>query len=66
VIRLTAKRTRDATVRVVLQTVLMAVSAWQMNRFERALFRAAVGLAGLIVVVRIGFVAIMWYLHHVR
>jgi hypothetical protein len=44
----------------------MAVSAWQMNRFERILFRVAVCLAGLIVAVRIGFVAVMWYLHHVR
>jgi len=44
----------------------MAESAWQMSRFERVLFRVALGLAGVIVVVRIGFVAVMWYLHHVR
>lgn len=44
----------------------MATSAWQMNRFERILFRVALALAGLIVVVRIGFVAVMWYLHHIR
>lgn len=37
-----------------------------MNGFERILFRAAVGLAALIVAVRLGFIVVVWYLHHVR
>jgi hypothetical protein len=43
----------------------MALS-WQMNRFERILFRVALILAVTLVAVRIGFVAVMWYLHHIR
>lgn len=43
----------------------MAIS-WQMNRFERVLFRVALALAALLVAVRVGFVAVVWYLHHIR
>ncbi|MGB2606176.1 MAG: hypothetical protein WBC78_21395 [Candidatus Sulfotelmatobacter sp.] len=39
---------------------------WQMNRFERIMFRVALALAGLIVVIRLGAVAVIWYLHHSR
>lgn len=44
----------------------MPVSRWQLSRFERTLFRAALILAGLILVVRIGAIIIMLSLHHVR
>jgi hypothetical protein len=44
----------------------MSVSNWQMNRFERVLFRVALSLAALIIAVRIVAVLIFWYLHHVR
>lgn len=44
----------------------MAASGWQMNRFERILFRAALVLAGLIVAVRIAAVLVFGYLHHLR
>ncbi|MFY9674615.1 MAG: hypothetical protein WB817_18970 [Terriglobales bacterium] len=44
----------------------MAVSRWQLNRFEQILFGAALALAAVILVVRIGAVAIMWYMNHVR
>lgn len=37
---------------------------WQMNRFERIMFKVALALAALIVVIRLGAVAIIWYLHH--
>jgi hypothetical protein len=40
--------------------------SWQMNRFERILFRTALFLAALLIAVRVGFVAVVWYLHHVR
>jgi hypothetical protein len=44
----------------------MAISEWRMNRFERVLFGLALALAVLIVFVRLGFVAVIWYLHHIR
>jgi hypothetical protein len=44
----------------------MAISNWQLNPFERVLFRVALALAGLLVAVRLGAVAIVWYLHHLR
>lgn len=40
--------------------------SWQMNRFERVLFGAALILAALLVAVRLGFIAVVWYLHHIR
>jgi hypothetical protein len=43
----------------------MAISGLPMSPFERVLFRAAL-LAGLVLIVRIGFAALTWYLHHVR
>ena len=48
------------------KAVPMAVSRWQLNRFEQILFGAALALAAVILVVRIGAVAIMWYMNHVR
>ena len=44
----------------------MAVSGWQLSRFERILLRAALVLAGLLVAVRIGAVVILTFLHHSR
>ena len=44
----------------------MAVSEWQLNRFERVLFSVALILAGLLVIVRIGAVVILPFLYHSR
>ena len=44
----------------------MATSRWQLNPFERFLFRAALTIAVLVVVVRVGAIAATWYLHHIR
>jgi hypothetical protein len=44
----------------------MAVSNWQLNPFERFLFRVALVLACVLVAVRLGAVAVVWYLHHLR
>jgi hypothetical protein len=42
----------------------MAVSGWQLNRFERILFKTALVLGGLLVVARIASVVILTFLHH--
>jgi len=42
----------------------MPASQWQLNRFERILFRIALGLAAIIVAVRVGAMAALWLLHH--
>jgi hypothetical protein len=44
----------------------MAVGGWQLNRFERILFRAAVLLGGLLVFVRLGAMVVLAFLHHSR
>jgi hypothetical protein len=44
----------------------MAVSAGQLNRFERTLFRVGLIVAVLIVVIRVGAFLIVSYLHHIR
>jgi hypothetical protein len=44
----------------------MAVLRRQLSPFERLLFRVALALAALIVAVRLGAVAVIWYLHHIR
>ena len=44
----------------------MANSTWQLNRFERFLFRAALVLAVLLIAVRVGAVIVVWYLHSPR
>jgi hypothetical protein len=41
----------------------MAVSNWQLNRFERFLFRSALILAGLLVIARIGAMLLLAILH---
>jgi len=44
----------------------MTVSEPRMNRFERILFRVALVLGGLLVLARLGSMAVVWYLHHIR
>jgi hypothetical protein len=45
---------------------LMAVSGSQLNRFERFLFRAAIILAGLLILARIGAMLLLSVLRHIR
>jgi hypothetical protein len=42
----------------------MPVSEFRLNRFERILFRIAIVLAAVIVAVRVGAMAALWFLHH--
>jgi hypothetical protein len=42
----------------------MPVSEGQLNRFERLLFRLAVALAAVILAVRVGAMAALWFLRH--
>jgi hypothetical protein len=44
----------------------MVFSEWHLNRFERILFSVALGVAVLLVAVRIGAVLIIPYLKHSR
>jgi len=44
----------------------MSTSEPQLNRFERILFRIALAIGIILVTVRIGAVALVWYAHHVR
>jgi hypothetical protein len=48
------------------KAVSMAISNWQMNRFERVLFGVALAIALLIVLVRIAAMILVWYsrYHH--
>jgi hypothetical protein len=45
---------------------IMGVSGWQLNRFERFLFRVAVGLAALLIVARVAAMLLVTILHHSR
>ncbi len=38
----------------------------QETRFEHAVFRVALGIALVLVAVRVAFAIVMWYLHHSR
>ncbi len=42
----------------------MPVSEFRLNRFERILFWLAIVLASVIVAVRVGAIAVLWFLHH--
>jgi hypothetical protein len=42
----------------------MTASGWKLNRFERFLLKAAVGLTALLIVVRIGAMLLLAFLHH--
>jgi len=44
----------------------MAAAGCQLNRFERILFRAALVLAGALVVARIGTMLVLTILRHAR
>jgi hypothetical protein len=44
----------------------MAVSHWQLNRFERVLFWAALILGGVLIGARIGAILLLTILHHTR
>lgn len=44
----------------------MAVSGGPLNRFERVLFKAALVLAGLLVLARVGAVVVLSFLRHIR
>lgn len=44
----------------------MTVRGFQLNGFERVLFWTAVGLAGILVAVRIGAAIALTLFHHVR
>ena len=53
-----------ATLNVESKVPFMTVSSWQLNRFERFLFRAALVLAGVVVIVRIAAMLLLTVLHH--
>lgn len=42
----------------------MAASNWQLNRFERFLFRVAILLGAVLVAVRVGAMVALWFAHH--
>ncbi len=42
----------------------MPTAGYQMNRFERVLFRLAIVLAVVIVAVRVGAMVALWLFHH--
>jgi hypothetical protein len=42
----------------------MSTSGYQLNRFERVLFRVAIALAIVIVAVRLGAMVALWCAHH--
>jgi len=42
----------------------MPVFNWQLNRFERVLFRVALALAGVLLAVRVGAIVLAWYVQH--
>jgi hypothetical protein len=45
---------------------VMTVSGWQLNRFERFLFWAAIVLGGILIVARLGAMLLLTILHHTR
>ena len=44
----------------------MSASDWNLNPFERILFRVALLLAFVLISVRLGAIIVLWYAHHVR
>ena len=42
----------------------MVIRGLGLNRFERLLFRAALVLGGLLLLIRVGAVVILGFLHH--
>lgn len=60
------KRRSSLRFKQVKKAVLMPASRWQLNRFERILFTLSLAVAALIILVRLGAVGVIWYMHHVR
>ena len=54
------------TLRVTTWALLMAVAKSQLNRTERRLFRTALWVAGLLIVLRLASIAVITLLHHFR
>jgi hypothetical protein len=44
----------------------MSPSGFQLNRFERILFKVAIALAAVLVLVRLGAMLLLAFLHHAR
>ena len=42
----------------------MTAAGWKLNRFERLLFKIAVGLGALLIVVRLAAMLLLAFLHH--
>ena len=42
----------------------MPTSDWQLNRFERILFRVAIALGAVLIAVRLGAMVALWFAHH--
>jgi hypothetical protein len=64
VIALTALASSLAYIDLSWTDLTMPASDWRLNRIERILFRAAIALAIVIVAVRVGAMATLWFLHH--
>ena len=54
----------SGAVKLTMDSFRMTASSWKLNCFERFLFKAAVGLAALLVVVRVGAMLLLVFLHH--
>jgi len=44
----------------------MGAAIPKLNSYERVLFAIAVVIGGVLVVIRLGMIASVWYLHHAR
>ena len=64
VIALTALASSLAYIDLSWTDLTMPASDWRLNRIERILFRTAIALAIVIVAVRVGAMATLWFLHH--
>ncbi len=64
VISLTAKAVPPVHADIDNRGGSMAISLWQMNRFERILFRIALALGILLISIRLGAIVVVWFLHH--
>jgi len=42
----------------------MPASNWELNRFERILFRVAIVLGAVLIAVRIGTMIVLWFAHY--
>lgn len=44
----------------------MGAAVPKLNSYERILFVTAMVVGGVLVVIRVGMIATVWYLHHAR